>query len=320
MKKRTLLSALAVFPLGAFAPATFGQQSGTPLRIIIPLGPGSPSDFATRIVANAMADELKRPIVIDNKPGANGWIAVQDLMRAKPDGNTLMLGGISPVALNVAMVKNLPYDPRKDFTYIGGIYKAFQGYVVSTALPVNTFPEFIAYAKKNPGKVTVGHYSALTKIQFAAMSKLADIKLLDVPYKAQAPAMTDLMGGTVNASICDISTAHTLAKGGKIKVIAHSLGERSALAQGVPPASDVIQGMAFPAWSGIIGPAGMPRDVVQKLNVALNAALRKKETIAKLSESAIEAWPTTPEELATYVDKEIVRWVRLAREAGIDPE
>ncbi len=316
MQKRTLLSALA---LGAFAPAAFAQGD-QPIRIVIPLGPGSPSDFVTRIVAKGMGEELKRPIIIDNKPGANGLIAVQDLMRAKPDGNTLMLGGISPVALNVAMIKNLPYDPRKDFTYIGGIYKAFQGVLVSNNLPVNTFAEFIAYAKKNPGKVSVGHYSALTKIQFAALSKLADVQFLDVPYKAQSPATTDVMGGTTDATICDINTAHQFAKGGKVKVLAHSLGERSALAQGTPPASETVQGMSFPAWSGIIGPAGMPRDVVTKLNAGLNAALRRNEIAAKLSDSAIQPWPTTPEELQTYVDKEITRWVRLAREAGIQPE
>lgn len=317
MKKRTLLSALT---LGALAPSVFAQSNESPIRVIIPLGPGSPSDFATRIVAAAMSDELKRTIVIENKPGANGRIAVQDLMRSKPDGSTLMLGGISPVALNVAMFKSLPYDPRKDFTYIGGIYKAFQGLLVNNGLQVNTFPEFIAYAKKNPGKVSVAHYSALTKIQFAAMSKMAEVKFLDVPYKAQAPATTDTMGGTVHATICDISSAQSFAKSGKVKVLSHSLGERSALAPGIPPASEFIPGMVFPAWSGIIGPAGMPRDVVIKLNTALNAALRRKETVAKLAESAVEGWPTTPEELASYVDKEIVRWVRLAQEAGIQPE
>jgi len=316
LKKRTFLSAAA---LAAVAPAAFAQ-SDTPLRIVVPLGPGSPTDFVTRIVGQGMSEEMKRPVIIDNKPGANGFIAVQDLMRAKPDGNTLMLGGISPVALNVAVLKSLPYDPRKDFTYIGGIYKAFQGLLVSSNLPVNSFPEFIAHAKRNPGKVTVAHYTALTKIQFAAMSKLADVKFLEVPYKAQAPAATDVLGGTVDATICDISSAHQYAKGGKAKVLAHSLGERSPLSQGTPPASETIPGLAFPAWSGIIGPAGMPRDVVARLNTALNAALNRKDIVAKLADSAIQAWPTTPEELAAHADREIVRWVQLARDSGIQPE
>ena len=318
MIKRTFLTAMAI---GLLAAAGLAQAQGEPpIRIIIPLGPATPSDFATRIVATAMSEELKRTIVIDNKPGANGLIAVQELMKAKPDGNTLMLGGISPMALNVAVVKNLPYDPRRDFTPIGGIYNAFQGYVVSGTLPAKTFAEFIAHAKKNPGKVSVGHYSALTKIQFAAIGKMADVDLLMVPYKVSSSASTDVMGGTLDATILDIATAMSQAKGGKMKVVAISLPERSPLSGDLPAASESIPGLAFPAWSGLIGPAGMPKDVVQKLNTALIASLRKKETLAKLAENLVQPWPTTPAEFATYVDKEITRWVKLARDAGIQPE
>jgi tripartite-type tricarboxylate transporter receptor subunit TctC len=316
--KRTFLTAMAI---GLLAVAGLAQAQGDqPIRIIIPLGPGTPSDFATRIVATAMSEELKRPIVIDNKPGANGLIAVQELQKAKPDGNTLMLGGISPVALNVAVVKNLPYDPRRDFTPIGGIYNAFQGYVVSSALPVKTFAELIAYAKKNPGKVSVGHYSALTKIQFAAIGKMAEVNFLMVPYKVSSTASTDVLGGTLHATILDISTAMSLAKGGKMTVMAISLAERNPLSGDLPAAAEAIPGMAFPAWSGLIGPAGMPRDVVQRLNAALNASLRKKETLAKLADSLVQPWSTTPAEFAAHIDKEIIRWVKLASEAGIQPE
>jgi tripartite-type tricarboxylate transporter receptor subunit TctC len=318
LNKRTLLAAVASALLATIGPVQ--AQGEPPIRIIIPLGPATPSDFATRIVATAMSEELKRTIVIDNKPGANGVIAVQELLKAKPDGNTLMLGGISPMALNVAVVKNLPYDPRKDFTPIGGIYNAFQGYVVSSALPVKNFAEFISYAKKNPGKVTVGHYSALTKIQFAAIGKLADVNLLMVPYKVSSAASTDVMGGTLDATILDIATSTSLAKGGKMKVVAMSLAERNPLSGDIPAASETVPGMAFPAWSGLIGPAGVPREVVQRLNAALNASLRRKDVIAKLSESAVLPWSTTPAEFGAHIDKEITRWVKLAGEAGIQPE
>lgn len=317
MSKRNFLLAGA---LALLAPLTMAQTSEPPIRIIIPLGPGTPSDFLTRIAATAMGEELKRSIVIDNKPGANGLIAVQELMKAKPDGNTLMLGGISPMALNVAVVKNLPYDPRKDFTPIGGIYNAFQGYVVSSNLPAKTFPEFIAYAKKNPGKVSVGHYSALTMIQFAAISKIADVKLLMVPYKTNAMATNDVMGGTIDATIFDIATAQSMAKSGKVKVLAITLAERSPIAEGIPTAAETVPGVAFPAWSGLVGPAGMPRDVVQKLNTALVNALRRKDVIAKIAESSGQTWPTTSAEFAAHIDKEITRWVKLANDAGIQPE
>ena len=317
MHKRTLLKAAALWLV---ATHSFAQGTGEPLRIIIPLSPGTPSDFVTRIVATAMGEQLKRPIVVDNRPGANGVLAVQELMRAKPDGNTLMLAGISPMALNVAVLKNLPYDPRRSFTPVGGMYNAFQAYIVSNTLPVKTFPEFIAHAKKNPSKVSVGHYSALTKIQFAALAKMANITLLPIPYKSTTTAYTDVAAGTVDASICDVATAMSLVKGGKLKAVAITLPERSDFAPDIPPAADTVPGLAFPAWSGLVGPAGMPKDVVAKLNAALNASLRNKDTISKMAEQAAQTWATTPEEFASHVDKEIVRWTKLAQEAGIQPE
>lgn len=316
MNKRTLLKVAALSLLSGTALA----QGGDPIRIVIPLSPGTPSDFATRIVASTMGDILKRPIVIDNKPGANGLLAMQDLMRSKPDGNTLMLGGISPMALNVSVVKNLPYDPRKDVTPIGGIYNAFQGYIVSNQVPVNSFPELVAYAKKNPGKVSVGHYSALTKIQLAALGRLAKVDLLMVPYKSTTTAGTDVMGGTLDVTIVDSATAIAMAKGGKLKVLAISLPERSDLAPGLPAAAETVPGLSVPAWSGLVGPAGMSADVVAKLNAGLNAALRDKATVAKLAESAVQPWPTTPEQFAKHVDTEITRWQKVAQEAGIQPE
>lgn len=319
MDKRKLLKALGL-ALCLVAGPGFGQSAGDPIRIIIPLSPGSPSDFATRIVATELGTELKRTIIIDNKPGANGVLAAQELMRAKPDGNTLMLGGISPMALNVAVIKNLPYDPKKDFTPIGGIYNAFQAYIVSNKLPVATFPEFVAYAKKNPGKVSVGHYSALSKIQFAALSRLAGVDLLAVPYKSTSTAYTDVMAGNVDASIVDVATAMTLVKGGKLKALAITLPERSTLAPGLPAAAEAVPGLAVPAWSGLVGPAGMPKELVTKLNAALNASLRHKDTTARLAEQAVQPWPTTPEQFAAHIDKEITRWVKVGQDAGIQPE
>ncbi len=318
MKKRTLLilSALALCSVASQAQ----QPAGDPIRIIVPLSPGTPSDSVTRIVATAMAEQLKRPVVVDNKPGANGLVAVQDLMRSKPDGNTLMLGGMSPVALNYAILKNLPYDSRRDFTHIGGMYNTFQGYMVASALPVKDFAEFVAYAKAHPGKVSVAQYSALTQLQFAALGRLAGIQLLTVPYKVTTTAYTDVMAGTVDATLADIASALNFAKSGKVRVLAINLPERNALAPGLPTAAETVPGLAVPVWSGLIGPAGMPRDVVLKLNGVLNAVLAQKDVAAKIGEGASVVWPTTPEEFSKHIDTEITRWTKLARDAGIQPE
>jgi len=317
LNRRDFLFSATLALVGATAMA---QSSGDAIRIIIPLGPGTPSDSVTRIVASAMAEQLKRPIIVDNKPGANGILAVQDLMRSKPDGNTLMLGGISPVALNPAVLKNLPYDPRRDFTPIGGMYNTFQGYMVSNSLPVKDFSEFIAYAKARPGQVSVAHYSALTQLQFAALSKLAGVKLLTVPYKITTTAYTDVMAGTVDATLGDVASAMSFAKSGKLKVLAINLPERNSFAPGLPTAAESVPGLSVPVWSGLIGPAGMPREIVSRLNTTLNAVLKQPEVAAKIAEGGSVVWPTSPDEFRAHIDTEIKRWIKLATEAGIQPE
>lgn len=312
LRKFLISSALALVASVALA-----ESSGDVIRIIVPLSPGTPSDSVTRIVANAMAESMKQPIIVDNKPGANGILAVQELMRAKPDGHTLMLGGISPVALNPAVFKHLPYDPRRDFTPIGGMYNTFQGYMVSNSLPVKDFAEFIAYAKARPGKVSVAQYSALTQLQFAALAKIAGLQLLAVPYKITSTAYTDVMAGTVDATLGDIGSAMSYAKSGKLKVLAINLPERNELAPGLPPAAETVPGISVPVWSGLIGPAGMSPEVVAKLNVVLNAVLSQKDVMEKVARGGSVVWPTTPDEFAKHIDKEIDRWVKLAHDAGI---
>ncbi|MEY4139640.1 MAG: hypothetical protein RLZZ371_1822, partial [Pseudomonadota bacterium] len=267
MNKRIFLSSL----IGLLsAGAALAQPAGdAPIRIIVPLGSGTPSDSASRIVANGLSELLKRPVIVDNKPGAEGRIAVQELLKSKPDGTTLMLGGVSPVAINMALMKNPGYDSRRDFTAIGGIYRAFQVYMVNSALPVNTMSEFIAYAKRNPGKLSAAHYSALTKIQVTALNNVAEIDTLLVPYKTTSSTYTDLASGVVNFSIADYSTAMSLVSTGKVKPLAITLPERSPLSPNLPTSAETLKGFSFPAWSGLIGPAHMAPETVAKLNAAL---------------------------------------------------
>lgn len=303
------------------AGAALAQPAGdSPIRIIVPLGSGTPSDAASRIVANGLTELLKRPVIVDNKPGAEGRIAVQELLKSKPDGTTLMLGGVSPVAINMAIMKSPGYDSRRDFTAIGGIYRAFQVYMVNSALPVNTMSEFIAYAKRNPGKVSAAHYSALTKIQVTALNNVADIDTLLVPYKTTSSTYTDLASGVVNFSIADFATAMSLVSSGKVKPLAITLPERSPLAPNLPTSAETLKGFSFPAWSGLIGPKGMAPETVAKLNTALNTVLTNKDVIKKLADGAISPWTTTPDAFDKYIDSEVTRWTQLARSAGIQPE
>lgn len=316
MKKILLFVSLAFSMCANFAVA----QGTEPIRVIVPLSPGTPSDSVTRIVTTAMAQELKRPIIVDNKPGANGVIAVQELMKAKPDGNTLMLGGMSPLVLNPAILKNLPYDTRKDFTPIGGMYNAFQAYLVNSAIPINSFEELVKNAKESPGKLTAGHYSALTQLQLAALRKLADIDLLMVPYKVTTAAYTDAMSGNIDVVLADIGSAVKMVEGGKVRALAINLPEKHPFSGDLPPAADTVPGLSVPVWSGLVGPAGMSKEVVNGLNAALNRALRKEDVIQQIAKGGSDTWATTPEQFATHIDRELMRWKKLAVDAGLEPQ
>lgn len=316
MKRRSVLPllCLAALPLAAYA------QPSTPIRILVPLGPGTPSDAVTRLLAPSLSKILGQTVIVDNKPGANGIVAVQELMRSKPDGNTLMMGSVSPLAINMALVKIRPYDPRRDLTGIGGAYNAAQAWVVKASSPFKTMADLLAAAKQQPGKVSAAHYSALTQIQVSAFNKMTGAELLMVPYKATSTAYTDTIAGTVDVTIMDMATAAAQVKGGTVRALGLSAIKPHPLTPGVPPVADTVADFDFASWSAFVGPAGMPREVVARLNAALVQTLKQKDIEAKLIEAGLTPWSSTPEELTTRIGTEVTRWTRLAQQANIQPE
>jgi len=318
MKRRTIFSAIA---LVLAATSAFAQSPGDrAIRILVPLGPGTPSDAMTRAIAPSLSAALGQPVIVENKPGANGIIAIQELMRAKPDGTTLLMGSVSPLAINMALFKKLPYDPRNDLTPIGGAYNANQVWVSRSTFPAKSMPELVAYAKQNPGKVSAAHYSSLTQIQLSAINSLAGTNLLMVPYKSTTTAYTDLLGGTVDLALMDMAGAMAQVKGGKVQAFAVTTLKRNPLAPDWAAVSETIPGYDFASWSALVGPSGMPRDVVERINAALVQSLKRKEIVQTMAEGGVIPWATTPEELKAHIDKEVPRWTKLAREANIQPE
>ena len=314
-------SVLQTFSLAMIGSSSFAQSGGErPIRILVPLGPGTPSDAITRAFAPALGVALNQPVIVENKPGANGIIAIQELMRAKPDGNTLLMGSVSPLAINMALVKKLPYDPRVDLTPVGGTYNANQVWVCRNNFPARNMSELIAYAKQNPGKVSAAHYSSLTQIQLSAMGSLAGINLLMVPYKSTTTAYTDLMGGTVDLTLMDMATAIAQVKGGKAQVLGVTTLKRNALAPEWPTVSETVAGYDFVSWSALVGPPGMARETVERLNAALGQSLKRKEVLQAMTDGGVIAWASTPEELKARIDAEVPRWIKLARDANIQPE
>ncbi len=263
MRRRAILNLLALAPLGEAARAQFA--SGRPMRILIGLTAGSSIDSKARAIAPYLGNALNQAILVENKPGANGVISVQELIKAPPDGNTLLLGSLSPLAVNVALMKNLPYDPRRDLTPIAGFFSSNQVLVVRSSLPVRTLLEFVAYAKQHPGKVNIGHATTLIQAQIAALGKMAAIDVLTVPYKGTPPIITDILGGTLDATLLDVGNALPHVKSGALRAIGVTSLKRNPATPDWPAISETLPGFDFPSWTALVGPPGMSRDQVTRI-------------------------------------------------------
>lgn len=307
---------------GAWVAAAAWAQApaGRPVRMIVPLPAGTATDLAARVLSQQMSTILGQPIVVDNKPGANGSIGVMDMVRSAPDGHTLLLGSQSPLATNVALVKNLAYDPRKDFSPINGFGMTMHVLMVKPGFPAKTMPEFIAYAKQRPGKVSVGSTTTSVQTQIATMNKLAGIDLLAVPYKGIPATITDVIGGTLDATIVDLANAQAQAKAGKLVPIAVTSLQRNPLVPDWPAISETLPGFDFPSWVGLVGPAGMSRDLVDKLNAAVAQAVRHPDVSSRLGTIGMAPMLMSPDQFKAAIADETAKWVRLAREANIQPE
>jgi tripartite-type tricarboxylate transporter receptor subunit TctC len=320
MKRRRLLQWLAA---AAPATATFGQPiaSGRTIRIVVPLSTGTPSDSITRVVAPQLAAALGQTVIVDNKPGASGVLAVQDVMRSPADGSTLLMGSVSPLAINMALVKNLPYDPRRDLTPVASLYSNNHAWVVRSSLPVRSMAELITHAKANPGKVSAGHSTALMQIQLSALEKMAGVELLLVPYKSTATNITDLLGGTLDIALFDMGTALAHEKNAQVRVLAVGTGKRNPLAPQWPAVAETLPGYDFASWAALVGPPGMPRDVVNRINGEITKILEDKGIAEKFAQAGGSVpMPMTPDQLKAHIESEVAKWVRLAREAKIEPQ
>ncbi len=320
MHKRSLLRLLSL-PLLLPARGVF-SQSALPktVRVVVPLPAGSGNDFNARLMMGKMAGILGVNFVIDNKAGANGVIGTMDVVRAKPDGQTLLFASNSPIAANVAFVKNLPYDPRRDFTAIAAASVTNHVLLVKASSPVRNFAEFIDYAKQRPGKVSVGYSTASVQVQVATMNKMAGIQLLAVPYKGTPATVTDVIGGVIDATMTDPSIAQQQIKGGHLRALAVGLGKRNPLTPDWPAISETLPGFDFPSWNALVGPADMPRALVDRLNDAMRQVQQQTDVIERLAAEGKTMLTMRPDELRKFIDAETTTWTRLAQDAGIQPE
>lgn len=300
--------------------AAWSQPAGRPIRMLVPLPAGSSNDFVARVLMPVVGNLSGQNYVIENKAGGNGVIATQDVVRAAPDGLTLMCASLSPLAVNVALVKNLPYDPLKDLTPIAGTSLTNHVLMVRANSPIRTFGEFIAHARQNPGKVSIGYSTTVVQVQIATMNKLGGIQLLPVPYKGSPATLTDVIGGTLDATLTDPGNALAQVKGGTMRALAVSSLKRNPSTPDWPAISETLPGFDFASWNAVVGPANMPADLVRKVSASMAQGLRTKDVVDRYASAGTIPLIMGPDELRTFMHAEIDKWVRLAREANIQPE
>jgi tripartite-type tricarboxylate transporter receptor subunit TctC len=313
-------SFLALLSLALAASGALGQPAGRPIRLVVSLPAGSAIDFQARLLAPYLSASLGQPVVVDNKPGGRDIIALTDVIRSAGDGNTLYLGSLSPLAVNVAVVKNLPYDPRRDLTPIAGVSLVNHVLIVKSSFPANTVGEFIAYTKQNRGKVSVGYSTSLVQMEVFAINKLAGTDLLPVPYKGVPATITDVLGGTLTATLVDPGNASTLIKSGQVRALGVTSLRRNPTTPDIPAISETLPGYDFPTWTALVGPPGMRPETVKKIHAAIDGALRQKDVVDKFALAGTNPLLITPDALKALIDSDTTKWLNLAREANIQPE
>ncbi|HAL40492.1 MAG TPA: tripartite tricarboxylate transporter substrate binding protein [Polaromonas sp.] len=319
MKRRTLLQAA---PALICAPGLALAQTGypsKPIRYIVPVSAGGGSDMVGRTVTERWGNVLKQSFIVDNQAGGGGVIACQATARAVPDGYTLMQGYVATHGTSPA-TRKLPYDAVKDFTPIGMIGGTPNVLVVNAALPVKNVKEFIAYLRKNPGKVSYGSAGAgsLTHLTMELFKQQINSFMVHIPYRGIAPAFTDLIGGQTQAMFPGLAAALPHIRSGRVRPLAVTGLQRHPMLKDVPTLDESgFKGFDAQQWYGVVGPAGMPAPIVKQLNETLATVLRAPDLREKLSVEAIEPMVMTPEQFGEFIRADIARWTKLARERGI---
>ena len=321
LKKLLALSALTLASVAA-QPA-FAQAQDYPkgpVKMIVPFPPGSATDLAARVIGQQLQSALGKPFIVENKPGAQGTIAGNVVVRAAPDGQTLLFTSNTAIASNVPLMKKMPYDPTKDFAPVAGIGTTALVLMVKPDFPAKNLNEFIAHAKQRPGKLAAGYGSTSSQISISRLSKMSGLDVLSVPYKGIPLAVNDVLSGQVQFTFVDLGNAMAQAKGGTLRPIAITAPQRNPLVPDLPTLAEVLPGYDITAWFAIVAPAGTPKPIVDKLYAATTKALTSAEVRDKLATIGIAPMPMTPDELSRFIVSEVAKWTRLTKEAGIEPE
>lgn len=319
MKRIVWMMALALSCVWGTSRAS-GDFPNHGLTIIVPFTPGSGSDASARFYGEELAKHFGQPVVVENRPGGNGIIGIQALQHAPADGYTILLASNSPMSVNPLVLKNLPYDPVRDFRPIAGISRNMNVFLVSVESPLSTIGDLVAAAKKR-GPLNVGTYSAGYHLAAEWFANLAGIQLANIPYKGQAPIMTDVIGNRLDAAVVDTGGALTLLKQGKVRALAVSGERRHPELPDVPTVKESGYGDYVQySWVSFYVHAGTPDAIATRLADAMQAVLHTPASEAFIAQKGSDIMPLTPQAMRDFHLAEIKRFRQVAQAAGIRPE
>jgi tripartite-type tricarboxylate transporter receptor subunit TctC len=316
-----LIQKLAVAALAAVVPAVAQAQAypSKPVKIVVPFVAGGATDVVARLLAQKLSEAWGQPVVVENRAGAGGNIGADAVAKAPPDGYTLLMASGSIVTANAHMYKSMTYDPAKDLVPITNVATGPQLIVVNPNVPAKDLKEFVAWAKANPKKVNFGSAGIGSQTHLAAenLAHSAGIDLTHVPYKGEAAAITDLLGGQIQLATPNLAAAQAQVKEGKLRALAVTSRERSSVLPDVPSASEAIPGFENAGWFGLLAPAGTPREAIERVYADSAKILLSDEFRAKLAQQGLVPVANKPADFAAAIREESARWAVVIRERKI---
>jgi tripartite-type tricarboxylate transporter receptor subunit TctC len=322
-EKRVAIAATAalalIVPFGAaFAADPYPTK---PIRMIVGFAPGGGTDLTARPVAQKLSELLGQQVVVENKPGAAGNIATEQVVRAAPDGYTLLMGTIAALAINPSLYGNLKFDPETDLAPVIQVVDATNVLTLHPSVPAGSVKELIALAKQKSLSAGSSGIGATGHLAIELFNLMAGTKLVHVPYKGGGPAMGDLVGGQIQLIFATTASAIPQIKAGRVKGIAVTTAKRSALMPELPTISEAgLPGFDANNWYGIVVPLGTPRAIIDQLNAATTKALGMPDVKATLFNQGLDPAPGTPEQFGAYIKSERIKWAKVIKESGAKAE
>jgi len=319
MKLKTLVAAAAALLIAAPALAAYPEK---PIRLIVPWAPGGSTDILARVAADKLRQSMGQPVVVENRPGASGNVGSDMVAKATPDGYTLLFGSMSTHAMNAALMNTMPFDGVKDFSPLAMVAFVTNTMVIHPSVPAKDVKEFIAYMKANPGKIAYasagpGSTNHLSAVLF---ERMAGVEMLHVPYRGGAPAVVDTVAGQTQLLFSAGTQTLPHVNADRLRLIGVTEAKRSSLLPQVPTVAETIPGYEMAVWYGAFGPAGMPADLVSKLNAEINKAMMLPDVKQRMAEIGVEVTNISASEFAKVLQADADKWGKLIRELGIKGE